>query len=108
MFISVTRIHLKSLSKFFPFMALNGKIQKQIKASPGLISSKVRMQNPWVYWTLTAWQDKESMMRFRNNGTHMEAMKKSRELSSDMKSLNWEGEKLPGWREAAHRLLPKI
>ena len=104
MFVSVTQLKLKSLFKFLPFMRMNIKVVEQLKKAPGLVKQDMRASNPYTYWTLTVWEDKESMMRFRNTGPHLEAMKKINTIAKKAKAGNWESDTVPTWKEAMAKI----
>ena len=81
-------------------MLHNTQIFKQLAGADGNLSYAARPQNPYVYWTITTWDSRESMMKFRNSGAHLEAMKELRNIASKAKSGHWEADEKPGWKEA--------
>jgi aromatic ring-cleaving dioxygenase len=57
-----------------------------------------------IGYTLTAWKDKASMQHYRNTGPHKEAMQQIANLSKQYKTLVWEAEQLPDWKDAKAKL----
>ncbi len=108
MFISVTKISLKNIFFIVRFMRHNAKIFKQIGEAKGNLSFATSIQNPLVYWTFTTWDSKESMMQFRNNGAHKDAMKEVRNITKEAISGHWESEQKPSWKEAKVGMMENI
>ena len=108
MFISVTKISLKNIFFIVRFMRHNAKIYQQIGNAKGNISFATSIQNPLVYWTLTTWDSKESMMHFRNSGAHLEAMKDIRNITKGALSGHWESEQKPSWKEAKIKMMENL
>lgn len=104
MFVSITQLKLKSLLKFPKFMVMNFKVVKQLKDAPGLIKQDMRATNPYTYWTLTVWDSKESMLKFRNNGAHLDAMKNISTVAKKTKAGSWQSDAVPGWKEAMQNI----
>src|SRR4051794_1723880 len=104
MFISVTRLHLRGKRKLPSFFLHTFISTMQSKKAEGLISSSFNNEKWDTYWTLTAWESKEHMKVFRNNGNHLRAMKISRNIADGLESINWEAETIPTWNECKDRL----
>ncbi len=77
---------------------------KQAKRTPGNKSASVSNKGWKIGYTLTAWENKEAMMEFRNTGAHKKAMSRIRKLSTQYKTLVLEGDTLPSWKEARLQL----
>ncbi|MEK6482271.1 hypothetical protein WJR50_32325 [Catalinimonas sp. 4WD22] len=99
MFISITYLKVKSLWKVPAFMHHVYKINQQIAGAEGVISVNAKA-GIYRNYTLTAWENKESMMRFRNNGAHLQAMKVIGKLSNAYGSYHYEADSIPSWKEA--------
>lgn len=98
MIISITSIELKSPLKFFElsFMALH--ISNQLKASPYVVFKK---KGFWTkHYTMTLWRNEEDMRSFAHNGAHLDAMKKSKLIAKEIKTLTIAADQLPNWKEA--------
>jgi hypothetical protein len=100
MYASVTQLELKSISKIFKFMKYTFRIAKQMKTAKGLVKQQTKAKNLYVYFTLTVWDNKEDMFRFRNGGAHLEAMKDIKSMAKKAKSASWETDEMPGWKQA--------
>ena len=84
MLVNVTSIRLRSLWGYFPLTYNAMKIVRQIKSQPGF----VRMKNTGIgydHYTLSVWQDEQSMKIFAKTGAHLEAMKKSATLAYEIR-----------------------
>lgn len=104
MLIVATELHIRDFWKFFPFVRHAARSMKQAKGSPGIIHAADSNGGWRIGFTLTAWENREAMLRFRNSGAHKEAMKQISRLSHRYKTLAWEAETVPGWEEAKRRL----
>ncbi|MFK7856217.1 MAG: hypothetical protein AB8B79_19025 [Granulosicoccus sp.] len=96
--ITATQIQIRSVSGFFIFMRLMGSIKLQLANADGLVFVRFRGTK-----TLTCWQDKESMLKFRNKGAHLDAMR-SLKLIGRAKSVTWTTNKAPDWSTASKKL----
>lgn len=104
MIIVATEIHVRSFWYFFQFAALAGRSTKQAKRSAGCIHTVVGNKGWRIGYTITAWENMDSMMQFRNTGAHKKAMQKTALVSNQYKTLRWESDTIPGWIEAKSRL----
>jgi heme-degrading monooxygenase HmoA len=89
------------------FMYYTYKATRQIKEANGLIYSSLKKENWSTYWTLTVWDNEESMKNYRNKGNHQKAMKKSRYIGDEFEKINWEGNRIPDWQECMNLLHEK-
>ncbi|WP_053365734.1 DUF3291 domain-containing protein [Bacillus sp. FJAT-27245] len=108
MFISVTRLHLKGKRKLPSFFLHTIKSIMQSRKAEGLVFSSFNKEGWDTYWTLTVWESKEHMMVYRNNGSHLKAMKISRNIADKLELVNWEAESIPSWNECKDRLHKKF
>ncbi|HPG11039.1 MAG TPA: DUF3291 domain-containing protein [Chitinophagaceae bacterium] len=104
MIIVATELHVRSFWKFFPFARHASRSMKQAKRSPGIIHAYSTNSGWRIGFTLTAWENKETMMQFRNTGAHKEAMKQISRLSHQYKTLVWEADAVPNWKDAKKKL----
>ncbi len=104
MFISATELHIRSFRHLFQFMKLSFSSMKQAKKSAGCLQAKMKLKKLRIGYTITVWDNKESMLQFRNSGAHKTAMQKIRIISHQNKVLHWEDDKIPNWAEAKARL----
>ncbi|MFC0189573.1 hypothetical protein ACFFJY_14810 [Fictibacillus aquaticus] len=72
----------------------------QAKKAEGILHSTYINEGWLTYWTLTVWESEQHMKNYRNNGNHLNAMKVSRRIANELEKVNFEGEKIPSWKEA--------
>jgi quinol monooxygenase YgiN len=108
MIIVATELHVRSFWRFFEFAAISARSMKQAKKSAGCISALVSNKGWRIGYTLTAWENEEVMLQFRNTGAHKEAMSKISKLSYQYKTLRWESDKPASWQEAKSRLAETV
>lgn len=100
MIVSITKIELNSYSKLSAFFKFNGQIIKELKQSK---CKKYKITGNWslkVWYTMTLWENENDMNDFYRNGTHLEAMKQSKQFSSKIQSNRIISEDLIRWKEA--------
>lgn len=107
MFISITYIKVKSIWKVPSFFKHVGMINQQIAGAEGVLTTRLKGGLSKNY-TITAWESKEAMLNFRNNGAHLEAMKATRHISNEYASCHYEADVLPGWKEALEMVHEKL
>ncbi|MEO9802979.1 MAG: hypothetical protein ABJF04_07015 [Reichenbachiella sp.] len=100
MYVSVTRLKLKSIWLLPKFVRQSNLISKQAKASPGIL--KVKLSNRWFryFYTMTHWNSKEAMQQFMINGEHNEAMRQWSQFVTEVKAYGYESDHPPKWKEA--------
>jgi hypothetical protein len=100
MIVSITKIELKSYSKFIAFFKFNAQIISELKQSN---CKKYKVTSNWNlkhWYTMTLWLSEEEINEFYRNGTHLEAMKQSKLFSSKIQSKRIKREELISWEEA--------
>lgn len=103
MVITVTSIKLRSVWYFFRLSLFGYRIQKQAASENGFI----KMKNTgfgYEHFTLSAWQNEADLKRFARSGEHSAAMKRTRELATEVRTYTFTADKLPEW-PAAKKLL---
>lgn len=104
MIIVATELHVRDLWKFIPFVKHSIRSTKQARQAEGCLHVWVG-NNGWrIGYTLTAWKDKSSLLQYRNTGAHKVAMQQISKLSRQYKTLVWETDSIPAWKEAKGRL----
>lgn len=104
MFISYTRLELKSYWKIFQFLSASNKAKKQAETSTGNQHVALYNEGFRYFLTLSAWSTKEDMLRFMGSGAHAEAMKRSKDYAKSVVTINFELDHIPDWKEAKTRL----
>lgn len=104
MIVSVTRLHLLKKRKLIVFLWHTFKSFRQAKRAPGIIDAAVDKEGWHTFWTMTVWNSKEDMMRYRKSGNHLRAMKVSKAISKKIDYLHWEIKKEPSFKDAKQHL----
>jgi len=104
--ITVTSIRLRSVWYFFRLSLYGYRIQKQAVSENGFI----KMKNTgfgYEHFTLSAWQSEADLKRFARSGEHSAAMKRTRELATEVKIYTYTADTLPSWPIAKQLLKEK-
>lgn len=106
MFISVTRLRVRSYLYLLPFMWDSLRSARQARRAPGFLGGKLMGDGRKTSWTVTAWADESSMRAFRNSDAHRNAMPKLFDWGEESSYAHWEQEtaQLPDKKEAHRRL----
>lgn len=105
-FISITRLRVRSV-RFLPFFLLyTYRSLGQVKKSSGFQGGGLLADRSWTFWTMTAWDNQESMRRFMTSGSHKAAMPKLLDWCDEASVVHWERPEaaLPSWTEADQRM----
>ena len=105
-FVSVTRLRVKSLFFLIPFMRANEASVKEIKVSKGLLKGKELIDKKLTFWTVTIWENEESMKKFRGSIAHRNAMQKLPVWCNEASYHHWiqEDYELPSWDAISKKL----
>ncbi len=99
---TITSIELKGPFKFFPLSIYAWKVTKQLQNSNNLEFKKTGL---WMkHYTMTLWPGEKELNDFARSGAHLEAMKSSRKIAREIRTLTFETEELPDWRSAKKML----
>lgn len=104
MHIAITYVRLKKWWHYFPLTYRAMKITRQMRQEPGFI----RMKNTgwgYLHYTMSAWENAEDLKRFARRGAHLDAMKRSSDIASEVGTYTYEGDRLPDWKTARARVL---
>mgnify|MGYP006302994321 CR=1 FL=1 len=119
MFVSVTRLRIRS-RRFLPrFAYYTWAVVRQARRSDGFVGGRLARggERPLPaallygripsFWTITAWEDEGAMRSFRNASAHREVMPKLVEWCSEASTVHWEQESrgLPDAERAVRRML---
>ena len=108
MFISVTRLRIRSFLHLLPFFLHNERVVKQTVRAPGYLGGSLFVDAHRTFWTLTAWESKAAMLAYRNADAHKAAMPKLQHWCDEASVVHWEhadGEGMPAWPEAHKRMI---
>ena len=106
MYVSVTKLKLKSIFKLPLFLTLVARINKQVTQSRGNIDSENKRINGH-FCTLTHWESKNDMLAFRNSGAHGASMNRIGRIAKATYFHGFESEKKVDWDEALQELEKK-
>ncbi len=106
MIVSITSIKLRKWWYFFRLTIHGAKIQNQLRKEKGFVKMK---NTGWGYdhYTLSLWETEEDIRRFYKEGAHLEAMKIGKEIAVEVRTLHYNSEKTPDWKEVRALLLEK-
>ena len=107
MFISVTRLRVRSLRYLPAFLWKTRYAEKQARQAEGFLGGKLLVDKRSTYWTLTTWESEKSMKAYRGAGAHATVMPKLAHWCDEAAYAHWEdaGTAIPTWPEAHQRLL---
>lgn len=58
------------------------------------------------HYTMTLWESEQDLKLFASSGAHLDAMKSSKEIAREIRTITIDADKLPNWKEA-EKLLEK-
>ncbi len=98
-FISVTRLRLRSV-RYLPGFVLHtfGSL-RQVRKAPGFRGGSLLPDRRWAFWTMTAWDNRESMRRYMTTGSHRTAMPRLLDWCDEASVVHWEQpeDAIPTW-----------
>lgn len=99
---TITLIELKGPFKFFLLSILAMKIVKQLKTTN---CKAFKNKGFWTkHYTMTLWNNEQELKDFASSGAHLEAMKASKKLAKEIRTITIDTVKLPNWIEAKQLL----
>ncbi len=107
MFISVTRLRVRSFRSLPAFLWMTFLAQRQTVRAASFLGGRLLVDNLHTYWTLTAWENEKAMKPFRGSGPHARVMPKLVEWCDEASYAHWTStdDRLPEWLEAYEVLL---
>lgn len=105
-FVSATRLHLRSKLLFLSFAYHALRSALQAKRSAGFLGGFLGGDAQGGAWTVTTWAREEDMRAFRSSGAHKTAMPKLLKLCDEASFVHWSAETpgVPTAEEAYERL----
>jgi hypothetical protein len=104
--VTITSIELKSPWHFFALSLRAVRIINQLKNTRGILEKKTT--GFWTkHYTMTLWDDESNLKTFSKSGAHLEAMKISKDISKEVRTLTYDATSLPSWSEAKSELISK-
>ena len=100
--LTITSIELKGPLKFFALSASAYQILKQLKSGKQLDFKK---RGVWTkHYTMSLWANEADLKEFAMSGAHLDAMKKSKAIAKEIRTLTIDAETFPTWKEAIQLL----
>jgi len=105
-FVSVTRLRVKSIFYLIPFMRANEASVKEINKSKGFLKGKELIDKKLTFWTITIWDNEESMKEFRSSTSHRIAMQHLPKWCDEASYHHWvqEETEFPTWDNISEKL----
>ncbi|HCF28570.1 MAG TPA: hypothetical protein DEV81_15525 [Cyanobacteria bacterium UBA11049] len=105
-FISVTRLHLKSPLYLPAFLWHTSLSTWQIINTPGFLGGKFLGDDRGGSWTLTVWEKQAAMKHYRNSGAHRRVMPSIHSWCDEAAVVHWETDSyFPTWEEIHRRMI---
>lgn len=99
---TITSIELKGPLKFFALSTKAMSILKQLKATD---CKDFKKKGFWTtHYTMTLWNNESELQSFARSGAHLEAMKISKDIAKEIRSITIDAKVLPSWTEAVKLL----
>ena len=105
-FVSITRLRLRSV-RFLPRFALHTlRSIRQVRRASGFVGGSLLPDRAWTFWTMTAWDSRDSMRAIMVAGSHRTAMPHLLDWCDEASVAHWdqEDDALPSWSEADRRM----
>ncbi|MCC6818478.1 MAG: DUF3291 domain-containing protein, partial [Bacteroidia bacterium] len=91
-------IELKGPLKFFALSSNAIKIIRQLKTTQ---CKAFKKQGIWTkHYTMTLWNSESELKDFATSGAHLEAMKLSKDMAKEIRTITIDANSLPSWSEA--------
>jgi hypothetical protein len=106
-FVSVTRLRVRSL-RFLPIFLIQAfRAAQQAKAAEGNLAVSLLRQPKNTYWARTVWTSEAAMKAFMLAGAHRGVMRKLLEWCDEAALVHWEQESQdsPDWPGAREKIL---
>ena len=104
--ICVTRLRLRSI-RFLPSLYWKTrKLRQSLEKAPGFLMGKLLADRNRAFWTMSMWEDLDSMRAFRNSRVHAAIMPNAARWCDEASVVHWEtrADELPDWDEAHRRM----
>ena len=105
-FVSLTRLRIRSV-RFLPMFVVHMiATLRQVRRAAGFQGGALLADRNWTFWTLTTWEDQESMRRYMTTAARKSAMPHLLDWCDEASVSHWmQSERaLPSWAEADDRM----
>ena len=105
--IVVTRLRLRDPALFDEFVGAAFAVLQQAQSSDGNLASDLLADADNVYWTSTAWRDRDAMNAFVGTEPHLSTMPRIDDWCDEATFVDWDqpSADLPGWQTRYERLV---
>jgi len=105
-FISVTRLRLRSIRHLPGFAWFAVRSRNQASGAAGFRGGAVLADRRWTFWTVTAWDNRDSMRDYMTTGPHRSGMPRLAAWCDEASIVHWDQAhaELPTWAEADRRM----
>ena len=106
MFVSITRLRVRSL-RFMPaFIVQALGTNRQVRQAAGFVAGSLLPDRQRTFWTMTLWQDQAAMRHYITHGSHLQAMPKLMHWCDEASIVHWDqpDQILPSWDEADRQM----
>ena len=106
MFVSATRLRVRSVWLLLPFMWRTFGAQRQVVRAPGFAGGRLLIDRQRTFWTLTAWETDKAMRDYRGSGAHAMVMPRLVGWCDEASVVHWtsESKAIPAWPEAVEHM----
>lgn len=105
-FVSITRLRIRSL-RFMPAFALHTwRVLRQTRRAGGYLDGSLLADRKLTFWTMTLWRDQSDMKGYMTSGAHLKAMPKLLDWCDEASVAHWTQDDMvpPDWAEADRRM----
>ena len=106
MFISVTRLRVRSVLYAPQFFFYAVRSAGQVKRATGFLAGELLGDRDRTFWTMTSWDSQANMRRYMTGGPHRKAMPHLLHWCDEASVVHWEQQDttLPSWIDADRRM----
>lgn len=95
---TITSIELKGPLKFFALSTKALNVVKQLRSTK---YKDFKKKGFWTkHYTMTLWNNENELKEFAKSGAHLEAMKSSKEIAKEIRTITIDADSLPNWNDA--------
>lgn len=98
MYVTITKLKLKTPFHFFSLSLHALKVKKQLKNSPCIRAKFTGMG--MTHYTMSLWRTKEDLEAFSKSGAHLNSMVNAKKIAGEIQVLTIDSMNLMPWNEA--------